>query len=140
MKKSFATLIKLQKTYVDEQRRVVSQLLDNLDRIDRRMTELEIQKAREQAMVERNPAASMTYGAYLRSVIVMQRSLAVERYHAAIVAQQAQDRLAELFEDQKRYEIAEEARLEEIARTERRLETLELDEVGGIRHQRQRVE
>jgi flagellar protein FliJ len=140
MKKSFATLIKLQKTFVDEQRQQLTRLLENLERIERRIMELEVQKAREQAAATKDLVASMTYGAYLKLVIVMQRALEVERQTAARAVTIAQDKLAELFEEQKRYEIAEEERIEDLLRTERRLETLELDEVGGMRHQRQRME
>jgi len=139
MKKSFATLIKLQKTFVDEQRQQLARLQENLDRIEGRITQLEILKAREQAAAAQDPVARMTYGAFLKIVIATGRALVAERQAAAMAVHIAQDKLAELFEEQKRYEIAEEQRLEEIARTERRLETLALDEVGGVMHERRRT-
>ena len=51
--KSFATLIKLQKTLVDEQRQHLSHLLENLEGIESKITQLEILKAREQAAARR---------------------------------------------------------------------------------------
>jgi len=81
----------------------------------------------------------MTYGAFLKILVVRQRSLVQERQTAAMAVHMAQDKLAELFEEQKRYEIAEEQRLEEIAKEERRLERIEFDEIGGTRHERQKT-
>ena len=139
MKKSFATLIKLQKTYVDEQRQQLSRLLENLERIENQIAQLESMKMREQAAAERDPIARMTYGAFLKAVVAKERVLQKERQTAAMAVRMAQEKLAELFEEQKRYEIAEEQRLEEIAKEERRLERIEFDEIGGTRHERKRA-
>ncbi|MFA5040228.1 MAG: flagellar FliJ family protein [Bdellovibrionales bacterium] len=139
MKKSFATLIKLQKTLVDEQRQQLARLIENLDRIEKRVAELRAMKLREQAAAARNPIVRMTYGAFLKGLIVRERSLDKEHQTAARAVHLAQEKLAELFEEQKRYEIAEEQRLQDIAKAELRLETLEFDEIGGMRHERQKT-
>ncbi len=139
MKKSFATLIKLQKTLVDNQRQQLARLMDNLERVERLVAFLQNLKLREQAAAARNVIARMTYGAFLKSLAIKERALDKERQSATQAVRLAQEKLAELFEEQKRYEIAEEQRLEEIAREERRLEGLQFDEIGGVRHERQKA-
>jgi tRNA U34 5-carboxymethylaminomethyl modifying enzyme MnmG/GidA len=137
--KSLATLIKLQKTFVDEQRQHLARLLENLERIENSIAQLEIIKVREQAAVK-DEAARMTYGAFLKQMIEKGRALETERQTAELAVKMAQEKLAELFEEQKRFETAEAQRIEEEAKIERHLETLELDEIGGTRHERQRAE
>ena len=138
--KSLSTLIQLQKTHVDEQRRHLARLQARLDAIVKEITELEIQKAREQIAAEENPEARQTYGAFLKAAIKRGRDLEKSRMVAEAAVEVARDKLAELFEEQKRYEIAEEARVEAEAREERRQETIELDEVGGVTYQRKKNE
>lgn len=135
--KSFATLIKLQKSYVDEQRQQLARLLDNLEQVESRIAQLEIIKIREQAAAK-DEAARITYGAYLKGMIIKERALEKERQTAAQAVKIAQDKLAVLFEDQKRYETAEERRIEEEAKEARRLERIALDEIGGTMHERHR--
>ena len=135
--KSLLTLIKLQKTFVDEQRQHLAHLQDRLEQIEGEIAQLEIRKAREQTAAQDNEART-TYGAFLRQMVLQGRALEQERQTAAMAVKLAQDRLAELFEEQKRYEIAEAQRAEEAAKAERRRETIELDEVGIVAHERRR--
>ena len=137
--KSLQTLIKLQKTLVDEQRQHLANLLDRLEKIEGEIAQLEIHKAREQAAAQDNEARA-TYGAFLQQMIVQGRALEKDRQTAAMAVKIAQDRLAELFEEQKRYEIAEAQRIEQANREERRRETIELDEVGSVAYERKHKE
>ncbi len=137
--KSLSTLIKLQKTFVDEQRQHLARLLDNMERIEGKIIQLEIMKAREQAAAQ-DDAARITYGAFLKEMVTQGRALEQERQVAAMAVKVAQEKLAELFEEQKRFETAEAQRTEAEAKEERRLETIELDEIGGTRHERKRSE
>ena len=137
--KSLATLIKLQKTLVDEQRQHLRRLLEHLDEIEHSITHLEICKAREQAATQ-DEAARLTYGAFLKKMVEQGRTLEKERQTAEMAVKIAQDKLAQLFEEQKRYEIAEAQRLSDEMKEERRRETIELDEIGGVTHERRRGE
>ena len=65
--KTLTTLIKLQKSRVDEQRQHVAKLQLMLDAIVQKITALEIEKAREQVAAENNPGARSTYGAFSAS-------------------------------------------------------------------------
>ena len=93
----------------------------------------------EKVRAQKNDAARMTYGAFLKVLIANKRALEKDYVVAADAVRSAQEKLAELFEEQKRYEIAEDQRVEEIEKEERRLERIDLDEVGGVRHERQRT-
>jgi hypothetical protein len=135
--KSLATLIKLQKTFVDEQRQVLTTLQERLEQIELSIAQLEIRKTCE-LEAARDLQASATYGAFLKTLIVQERALEKERQTAAMAVKIAQDRLAELFEEQKRYEIAEEQRIETETREELRRERLNLDEIGSIMHERKK--
>ena len=60
------------------------------------------------------------------------------RKAAAHAIDQALAKLTELFEEQKRYEIAESARIEAEAKEERRRERIDLDEIGGVMFERKK--
>lgn len=136
--KSLATLIKLQKTRVDEKRRELAQQMDILDRTERAMAELAISMAREQQAASQNEESRATYGAWLRASILRGRALEKERLSNLAAVEAARDRLAETFTEQKRYEQAEAARLEALRQEESRRETATLDEVGSIRWERKK--
>lgn len=136
--KTLETLIKLQKSLIDEQRQHLARLQDHLDNVLHRIAELEVEKAREQLAAEAHPEARTTYGAYVRRAADRGKQLEIERVAAQQAVDIAHARLAEMFEEQKRYEIAEEARLEAEAREESRREGLQMDEVGGMTHERRR--
>jgi flagellar export protein FliJ len=137
---SFATLIKLSKTHVDEQRLVLAKLQARLDEIERDIAELEIRQAREQVTVNEYPETALTYGAFLKWAIARARELENERQAAAVAVTIARDKLAELFEEQKRYEIAEQNRIEEEAREAARRERIEMDEIGSVSFVRKKKE
>ncbi|MBV8547836.1 MAG: hypothetical protein JO126_00055 [Alphaproteobacteria bacterium] len=138
--KSLQTLIKLQKTRVDEQRQLLAQLENQLAYIERRIAELEVYKAREQVTADQNEEARATYGAFVKGAVAKGREMEKERLTATEAVRIAHDKLAELFEEQKRYEIAEQARIDAEAKEESKRERQELDEVGSIGHQRRREE
>ncbi|MDP9127745.1 MAG: flagellar FliJ family protein [Pseudomonadota bacterium] len=134
--KSLATLIKLQKTRVDDQRLALAKLQARLEEMENAITSLEIAKAREQLIAQEHAEARATYGAFLNAAVRQGRDLEKQRLAAARAVDEARQRLAELFEEQKRYEIADAARLEAEQREEHRRETLELDEIGSVSHVR----
>lgn len=135
--KSLQTLIKLQKNRVDEQRQQLARLENQLAAIEKRIAEWEIYKAREQVAADTSEDARATYGAFLKGAVVKGREMEKERLAAVEAVRIAHDKLSELFEEQKRYEIAEQARLDAATREELKRETQELDEVGATIHRRE---
>jgi hypothetical protein len=133
---SLSTLIKLQKTRVDEQRIMLARLQEQLEQVVQAIAELEVRKAREQVATQKSPEAAVTYGQFLKQAVKQGRALERDRQIALAAVEAARDKLTELFEEQKRYEIAEAARIKVEEREELRRETAELDEIGGVTHER----
>ena len=136
--KSLSTLIKLQKTYVDEQRQLMARLQDALAIVENQIAELEIQKAREQIAAQENEEARSTFGVFIKSALEKGKDLERQRVVVLNAVEEARNRLMELFEEQKRYETAEAARIAAEEREERRRETQELDEVGSVQFTRKK--
>lgn len=134
--KSLITLIKLQKTRVDEQQQLLAKMQEQLDMIVNSIAELEIKKAREQVSAQENAEARLTLGNFLKVAVQQGRTLEKQRLIAIAAVEAARAKLAELFEEQKRYEIAMAARLEAQQHEERRRETILLDEVGSVSYMR----
>lgn len=113
-------------------------LQTRLDQVLSAIAGLERQKALEREVAKKDPAKAITYGAFLKTALARTRELEKERETAQAAVELAQTRLAELYEEQKRYEIAETNRIESERREENRRQTIELDEIGGITHQRRK--
>jgi hypothetical protein len=135
---SLSTLIKLQKTRVDEQRLVLARAQEKLDLVERAIAGLENEKRHEKEVAGKNTEQAVTYGAFLKEAVKRERALFKERQIAVAAVNAARETLIELFEEQKRYEIAEAARLEAEEREELRRDTAELDEIGGVTHERRK--
>lgn len=130
------TLVKLQKTRVDEQRQVLAKLQTHLDRVNKDIVNFEAIKERERIIFKRNPELGMTYGEFVKFAIVRTQELEKSRKAAESAVEMARDRLAQLFEEQKRYEIAIENRKAEIKKEENRRETVTFDEIGSVSYAR----
>ncbi|MFY9288570.1 MAG: flagellar FliJ family protein [Alphaproteobacteria bacterium] len=138
--KSLGLLIKLQKTKVDEQRQHLSKLQTRLEEIELQIQALEASKITEQRAAEEYIEARGTYGAFLKAAIEKGRLLENDRIAAEVAVEAARDVLTQLFEEQKRYETAEAARIAAEEKEERRRETIEMDEIGGITHERKKAD
>lgn len=134
--KSLATLIKLQKTRVDEKRRELARQMETLETTERAIASLATAMATEQDAASASEEARATYGAWLRAAVLRGRALEKERLANFAAVETARDKLAETFAEQKRYEQAESARIESLRKEESRRETATLDEVGSIRWRR----
>lgn len=136
--KSLETLIKLQKTRVDEQRIHLSNLQDHLTAIENQIAELEITIVREQITAQENPESKLTYGAFIKASVQLGRELEKQRCVASDAVEVARNKLSDLFAEQKRYEVAEEARVEAERKAESRRDTLQMDEIGSINYTRKK--
>lgn len=130
--KSLATLIKLQKTKVDEQRLMLSKLQEQLSLIIGQIQTLQEEQEQQRILLHENPDLSLTYGDYVKKCLKRMELLDKKKRSAEYAVNLARDKLAEVFEEQKRYEIAEQNRLDEEAQEEQRRETITLDEVGSV--------
>ncbi len=128
--KSLATLIKLQKLRVDEHRQILSRLILRLEGIEQEIERHEARVEAEKTTMRDNPDLGMTYGAFVAWALERSRSLEKQRHAAIQAVEKARDQMAEVFEEQKRYELAEAARQEAERREEDKRERAFLDEVG----------
>jgi flagellar export protein FliJ len=136
--KGLPTLIKLQKSRVDEQQVILSKLQNHLEQIEGAIVALEIEKVREAEAKRKNPALGITYAAYLDAALRRGEKLERDRLIAQQAVNLAHDQLSQLFEEQKRYEIALANREAAEEREEKRKESIEMNEIGSIAFERRR--
>ena len=134
--KSVKTLIKLQKSKVDEQRRVIAEHQKALDRVEQELVELAAQQAREQEVAREKPEQALTYGQFIKWAL--QRTQDLHNARAAILQALENERevLALLFEEQKRYEIVDANREQAEALAEEKREQAALDETAVMNFER----
>lgn len=125
-----ATLIKLTRTRLDEQRQMLMAMLDQLERVECEIAVLEARRLVEQQAVSADPTIAFTYGEFLRRYVDLSRNLMQKKVVAANAVEAVRVRITALFEEQKRYELTEATRLEAEKREEARLEMVDLDESG----------
>jgi hypothetical protein len=86
----------------------------------------------QKRLIHENPDMALTYGDYVKNALKKEEFLEKKRKTAEYAVNIARDKLAEVFEEQKRYEIAEAKRLEDEAKEEAHKEKLFMDEVGSV--------
>jgi flagellar protein FliJ len=138
--KSIATLIKLQKSRVDEQRQILADQQAVFDRIEQEIVALATQQAREQEIARDSTEATTTYGAFIKWATERARQLEAARVAAQIAVEQARDVLSQLFEEQKRYETVQANRVAEERAAELKREQEGLDETAVMNFERKQRE
>lgn len=135
--KSLETLIKLEKARVDDHRRMLSQLQDVLDRIEQEIADLIAARQNEEAVAsDAAPAERLTLEPFLAHLRQRLEQLTQAKADAEAAIETARERLAEVFETQKRYEIIRDQRAAAAEAEEKRQEQLTLDETAAVTHQR----
>lgn len=138
--KSLVTLIKLQKSLVDEQRRMLADLQNIYDRIVAEIAALEAARRREEDIARTaHVGEMMTLAQFQNAVKSRLEQLGKARDDANKAVESAREKLAELFETQKRYEIIRDNRDAAELAEEQKRERLELDEIAEQGHRRKSV-
>lgn len=138
--RSVKTLIKLQKSKVDDQRRVIAEHEKALARIEQEITELALQQAREQEIARTKPEEAITYGEFVKWTMQRNRDLHAAREAVVQALEKERDILAGLFEEQKRYEIILSNHEAAAAKEEQKREQGELDEIALTNYDRKERE
>lgn len=137
--KSLATLIKLEKAHVDDQRRMLAQLQDVFERIESEIADLIASRLNEEAVARLAPPAErMTLAPFLAQVRARLTMLEKAQQEAAAAIEVGREKLAEAFETQKRYELIRDQRDAAALAEENRQEQLTLDEIAAQAHERKR--
>ncbi len=137
---TLATLIKVAQTRLDEQRHVVARMAERVDSLEKALAANHAQQVREGQAAAQDPGGALTYGAFLRRAIDEAQALEEQRRKALEAFDLAHAKLTELFEEQKRYEVAERNRLGLERRKQDRRESATLDELGQTTFLRARDE
>lgn len=132
MKDNLEILIKLQKTYVDEQRSILAKLYQQMQAIDLKIAMLEGEKESQEGLLHEYPDMGMTYADYLTQYFKKRAAYNKEQNVMVKAIEMAQEKLAVQFGEQKRYEIAQTQRLATQRQEEAAQETKTLDEVGSV--------
>ncbi len=139
--KTLGTLIKLQKSLVDDQRRMLADLQNILERIEAEIVALDALRNREEEVARTaEPAAMVTLAQFMAQPKNRAEQLAKAKRDAIAAVEAAREQLAELFETQKRYEIIRDQRDAAALAEEKRQDRLELDEIAETSHQRKQGE
>lgn len=125
------TLVRLAGLRLDEMRRVLAALQAESDRLRARIAGLDAEVRAEMDVARTSEESRLVLGAYLRRSREERTRLvdAVAEVEARIAV--AMDELAEVFLEQKRYELVLDRRAEEARREEARRETAVHDETGA---------
>jgi len=138
MAKDLKAIVRLHKYIVDEKRRDLGALLGEVQELEQRAENLEVEIVSEQNAAQQSPEeAGFLYGPYAAAAIARRQQIkeATTEFEEKIAV--AQEEMREEFKELKVFEIAKEAR-DEIEGTERaRSEQQVLDELGQERHRRQ---
>lgn len=134
--KTVATLIRLAKLEVDNRRRVLADLLDQDAAFDRAIDNLDAEVEAQRQKVRETPEYGAGFAAYSKHAANRREALEERKAALAVDIDAARDRLAEAFEDQKKYEITAEKQDEAEAAELSKREQLALDELGLQSHAR----
>jgi flagellar FliJ protein len=130
------TLIKMHKLQVDQQRRVLGERQKEADLLVANIAALQAGLEAEKERANSDPESYFQLGPYIKSELArqqkLQRSLLVKEKEV----DKERDTLALMFEELKRYEIAEANWQEQHAAELQKRETQSYDELAGVRFQR----
>lgn len=141
MSQDIATLIRLKKFTVDEERRKLGELLAHEAELTRREHALEAGVKREQALAAADPTGigAQSYGRFAESVVRDRARMkdARTKLEAAIARQQ--DVVAEAYREFKTVEILQQNRDRRAALEFARKEQIAMDEIAANNHRRRQV-
>lgn len=134
--KQLETLIKMHKFYVDEQRRVLGVKQAEADAIMMAIATLQanLEMEKERAAQTEEPEVLFSIGIYIKEQLKKNERLQLDLSAKEAEVAVERDKLSAMFEELKRYEIAQENWEEEQRMAEQKAENKVYDEQSGQRH------
>ncbi len=134
--KQLETLIKMHKFYVDEQRRVLGVKQAEADAIMMAIATLQanLEMEKERAAQTEEPEVLFSIGIYIKEQLKKNERLQLDLSAKEAEVAVERDKLSAMFEELKRYEIAQENWEEEQRMAEQKGENKVYDEQSGQRH------
>lgn len=129
MKNSLKTLQRLQKFNIDEQRKILVDLQTKQDQLKVEFARLNQSYEVEKAYAVQHPGLG-NFGAYVKRYLEKKEILeaAIDKMQQAI--EEVRDKIADMFKEQKTYEIVDDNRRKQKIKEENDKEQKMLDEVG----------
>ena len=129
MKDALKTLTRIQKFQIDEQRKILADLMDKQDNLKNQLDHLNQNFETEKAFAAKHVGMG-NFGAYVKRY--MQQRDDLEKDIASLEEKivQEQDIMADMFKKQKTYEIVDEKRMKRLQKEEEQKMQKVLDEIG----------
>ena len=129
MKSALKTLTRIQKFQIDEQRKILSELQEKQDILQAQLEQLnrDFQQEKEFA---RNNAGVGDFGAYVKRYMQQRENLEMQIAVLEKKIEHERDVMADMFKEQKTYEIVDDQRTKRAAKEEEQKMQKVLDEIG----------
>lgn len=136
MSRSHEPLIRLARFKVEELQKQMAELDRSKAALVGQIERLEASVPEEQAAATESKDGYLAYGSYAQAVIKRKDNIRLSLTEVESQSDALRDRLAEAFQELKKYELLEERRLARAEQAVRAAEQDELDEIAQSRHRR----
>ena len=129
MKSALKTLTRIQKFQIDEQRKILSELQEKQDILQAQLEQLNRDFEQEKEFA-RNNAGVGDFGAYVKRYMQQRENLEMQIAVLEKKIEHERDVMADMFKEQKTYEIVDDQRTKRAAKEEEQKIQKVLDEIG----------
>ncbi len=129
MKSALKTLTRIQKFQIDEQRKILSELQEKQDILQAQLEQLNRDFEQEKEFA-RNNAGVGDFGAYVKRYMQQRENLEMQVAVLEKKIEHERDVMADMFKEQKTYEIVDDQRTKRVAKEEEQKMQKVLDEIG----------
>lgn len=129
MKNALKTLTRIQKFQIDEQRKILSELQEKQDILQAQLEQLNRDFEQEKEFA-RNNAGVGDFGAYIKRYMQQRENLEMQIAVLEKKIEHERDVMADMFKEQKTYEIVDDQRTKRAAKEEEQKMQKVLDEIG----------
>lgn len=129
MKNALKTLTRIQKFQIDEQRKILSELQEKQDILQAQLEQLNRDFEQEKEFA-RNNAGVGDFGAYVKRYMQQRENLEMQVAVLEKKIEHERDVMADMFKEQKTYEIVDDQRTKRAAKEEEQKMQKVLDEIG----------
>ena len=136
MARSHEPLIRLARFKVEELQKQMAELDRSKQALINQIERLEASVPEEQAIATQSKDGYLAYGSYAQAVIKRKENIRASLAEVEVQADALRERLAEAFQELKKYELLEERRVARAQQALREAEQHELDEIAQVRHRR----
>jgi len=136
MTRSHEPLIRLARFKVEELQKQMAELDRSKSALMNQIERLEASVPEEQAAATQSKEGYLAYGSYAQAVIKRKENIRASLDEVEAQSEALRERLAEAFQELKKYELMEERRIARAEAAFRAAEQAEMDEMAQNRHRR----